>query len=284
MKRLRTGRRAREGSGGKKKQRAAPPSPAGAHPLPAPLPRHCASGAQAAARRRHPPRSGLFPPRGLLPWRPPHKAPEPAPRPAAPTDETERARADLQGCCGRAGSAGGHRPLGTGGDALGRPSSASGGGDVFFLLLPPSPPPHLLLLLPLLLRTTEVPRVRHRDSQQHGCHRRLPSPPSPAHRPRAKHGGRKGRGGASAHPDASPLSALRSFSRASGAGEPAEALRVRTGVALFSRVRPPSGVLFLGLFPGGFRARLRDRPLDLCSRGGSTPRMMLQTPAFLFEA
>lgn len=119
----------------------------------------------------------------------------PEPYPAAPTNQTKRARADLQGCCGRAASAGRHRPLGTGGDALGRPSSpsASGGGDVFFLLLlPPSPPPHLLLLLPLLLRTTEVPRVRHRDSQQHGCHRRLPSPPSPAHRPRAKHFGRKG--------------------------------------------------------------------------------------------
>lgn len=133
--------------------------------------------------------------------------------------------------------------MGTGGDALGRPSSpsASGGGDVFFLLLlPPSPPPHLLLLLPLLLRTTEVPRVRHRDSQQHGCRRRLPSPPSPAHRPRAKHCGRKG--GALTQPRRLAVKCVL-LPRAGRRG-PAGAPRVRTGAALSSRVRPPSGVHF----------------------------------------
>lgn len=95
------------------------------------------------------------------------------------------------------------------------PSSASGGGNIFFLHLPPSPPPHLLLLLPLLLRTTEVPRVRHRDSQQHGCHRRLPSPPPRP--PGARKALREIREG-STHRGAAPLSGFRRFSRAPGAG------------------------------------------------------------------
>lgn len=157
--------------------------------------------------------------------------------------------------------------MGTGGDALGRPSSpsASGGGDVFFLLLlPPSPPPHLLLLLPLLLRTTEVPRARHRDSQQHGCHRRLPSPPSPAHRPRAKHCGRKG---------GEALTQTRRLSVECVASPARRAPGGRQGLCACALPRRSSRgcgrhrTCASRSLPCGFRVGLRAQPLALCSPG-----------------
>lgn len=178
---------------GRKRESRDPPAP-GAHPLPAPLPLHCASGPQAAAIRGAPQAPSAAHPRAA-----PAGADTQSPG-SQPLRRQSAGRGGKRGLTYGAAAAALPQP---GTPTVGRtaaslvhvlPSSAFGGGNIFFLHLPPSPPPHLLLLLPLLLRTTEVPRVRHRDSQQHGCRRCLPSPP-PAHRARAMHSGRRGRVG-----------------------------------------------------------------------------------------
>lgn len=221
----------REGSG--KAAGAAPPPPRAHTPFRHPSP--CI--VRAGPRPHRPGHSAgpIRPPAGdRLPPRPPHKA-WGAILGGAKGPEKERTRTDLQGCCGRAASAGDTDRWAHGGVALGGPPPPppSVAAMSSFSTYHPPPPPHLLLLLPLLLRTTEVPRVRHRDSQQHGCHRRLPSPPP---RPPGARNAPREKGEGERSPRRGSFQCLASLlprSRRAGRGRPARAhvLRALTCLA-----------------------------------------------------
>lgn len=207
------------GVGEERKREPSTPHPApGAHPLPAPLPPHCAGGPRAPGRscpgfpQARPPScpAGCSRRDGhTKPGKPASVAPE--------HGEREQTRTDLRGCCGRAASAGDTDRWAHGGVAIGRPSLLRLRWRQYLLSpptsLPPTPPPP----------SPPPPPPNHRSTE--GETQRLtttwlpPPPPLPspaAHRPRARHSGRKGRG--STHRRVAVLSGFRRFSRASGAG------------------------------------------------------------------